>query len=152
MPVRWAVVPLQPAVIQANSPDDDAAPPAGGRNHLFDDLIAQVHERPLQWRLVVTVGEPADLTADATVPWPAERRHVDVGLVSVDRVSSEDEGSCTDINFDPLILPPGMEASDDPLLSARSSVYARSYTLRAGERSLKAPSAVGAQEARGVAR
>jgi catalase len=39
-----------------------------------------------------------------------------------------------------LVLPSGIAPSDDPLLSARSAVYSRSYTRRAGE--LKSPSAV----------
>jgi catalase len=151
VPVRWAVLPLQEAVVQANSPDDDSAHPANG-NRLFDDLIAQIHEHPLQWRLVITLGQPGDPTADATLAWPEGRRHIDAGIVTVDRVSSEDDGPCGDINFDPLVLPPGIEPSDDPLLSARSSVYARSFTLRAAEKSAKPPSAVSPHEAQGVAK
>jgi catalase len=147
VPVRWAAVPMQPAVIQANSPDDDSAQTRGKKNDLFDDLIVQVHEHPLQWRMVITLGEPGDSTADATLAWPDDRRHIDAGVVTIDRVSSEDEGPCNDINFDPLVLPPGIEPSDDPLLSARSSVYARSFTLRAGEQASKAPSAITPQEA-----
>jgi catalase len=150
VPVRWAAVPMQPAVIQANSPDDDSAETASRKNDLFDDLIVQVHEHPLQWRLVVTLGQPEDSTADATLAWPDDRRHIDAGVLTVDQVSSEDNGPCTDINYDPLVLPPGIEPSDDPLLSARSSVYARSFTLRTSERAAKPPSAITPQEAQRV--
>jgi catalase len=66
--------------------------------------------------------------------------------VSIDRVASEDNGSCTDVNYDPLVLPSGIEPSDDPLLSARSAAYARSFTLRAGEQRKKPASAVSAVE------
>jgi catalase len=38
------------------------------------------------------------------------------------------------------VLPCGIASSDDPLLSARSAVYSRSYTRRAGEQ--KEPSAI----------
>jgi catalase len=41
---------------------------------------------------------------------------------------SEDSGRCTAINYDPLVLPAGIEPSDDPLLSALSAVYTRSFT------------------------
>jgi len=41
-----------------------------------------------------------------------------------------------------MVLPAGIEPSDDPLLSARSAAYARSFTLRAGEKDEKPPSAV----------
>jgi catalase len=46
------------------------------------------------------------------------------------------------VNYDPLVLPSGIEPSDDPLLSARSAAYARSFTLRADEAGQKPPSAV----------
>jgi catalase len=150
VPVRWATVPMQPAVIQANSPDDDSADTAARKNDLFDDLIVQEHEHPLQWRLVLTLGQLGDSTADATLAWPDDRRHIDAGVLTIDQVSSEDNGACTDINYDPLVLPPGIEPSDDPLLSARSSVYARSFTLRIGERAAKLPSAITPQEAQRV--
>ena len=57
-------------------------------------------------------------------------------------VASEDGGPCTDVNYDPLVLPSGIEASDDPILSARSSAYARSFRLRENEQPQKPPSAV----------
>jgi catalase len=49
------------------------------------------------------------------------------------------------------VLPPGIEASDDPLLSARSSVYARSFMLRSGEAALKPPSLITPRDAQRVA-
>ena len=90
-----------------------------------------------------------DPTNDATLPWPAGRRQVDAGTVTIDHASSEDGGRCTAINYDPLVLPSGIEPSDDPLLSARSAAYARSFTLRAEEEHEKAPSAVTAREVQG---
>jgi catalase len=136
-PVRWSAVPLDPPAV------DSSIPPAStGENYLFDELIAQIHRRPLKWRLMITVGRAADPTADATLPWPADRAQIDAGTVTLDGVSSEDGGPCTDINYDPMVLPAGIEPSDDPLLSARSAAYARSFTLRAAERRSKPPSAV----------
>ena len=148
VPVRWAAVPMQEAVVQANSPDDDAAQ-GKESNRLFDDLIAQLRKGRLRWRLMITLGEPGDPTADATLPWPDTRRRVEAGILAIEQASSEDGGACRDINFDPLVLPTGIEPSDDPLLSARSAVYARSHTLRAGERAVKPPSAVTPQETQG---
>jgi catalase len=55
-------------------------------------------------------------------------------------VESDDTSPATDLNFDPLVLPAGMAPSDDPLLSARSAIYSRSFTRRAGE--TKQPSAI----------
>jgi catalase len=126
--VRWATEPLQEVAAERAGADP---------NYLFDELIAGIHRQPLRWRLVFAVARPGDPTNDATLPWPADRARIDAGTVSIDRVFSETGGACDDINFDPLVLPDGIEPSDDPLLSARSSAYARSFTLRIGEKPQK---------------
>jgi catalase len=135
VPVRWSIVAVDPF-----APEDPAAAAAGDKTYLFDALAARIRQGPAQWRLVVTVGKPGDPTNDATRPWPADRRKIEVGVVSIDRLESEGRGGCRDINFDPLVLPAGMAPSDDPLLSARSAAYSTSFTRRAGE--AKTPSAV----------
>jgi catalase len=107
-------------------------------------LIASIHNSQLQWHLVITVGQPGDPTDDATLPWPPDRQQVDAGILTIDQVESEDTSPVRDINFDPLVLPDGIAASDDPLLSARSAAYSKSFTRREGER--KEPSAVSTAE------
>ncbi len=126
-PVRWELVPEQPFVAAAPA----AAPP--DKNYLFADLVAHIHRQPLRWHLILVVGQPGDPTDDATTPWPTGRERVDAGTVVLDGVESDDTAPSTDITFDPLVLPAGIAPSDDPLLSARSAVYMRSYTRRAGE-------------------
>jgi catalase len=133
VPVRWSVVPQDAG--GANAPG-----PSLGRDYLFDDLIRTLAQRPLKWRLVLTVGEPGDPTNDATKPWPQSRRSIDAGTIAIIAVQTEEAGNARDVNFDPLVLPDGMTASDDPLPAARSAVYARSFTRRAEEP--KSPSEV----------
>ena len=122
IPVRWSLTPLQ-----------EALPPSTGPNALFDPLVAQLRAGALRWRLMLTVGKPSDPTNDATLLWPADRRSIDAGVLTLDSVASDAKGNARDINFDPLVLPPGIEPSEDPLLSARSAVYAASYRRRTGE-------------------
>lgn len=132
-PVRWSMVANDTfAPEPADTPAD--------QNYLFDALIARVKQGPVQWRLVLTLGQPGDPTNDATLPWPADREKVEAGVLTVAALQGEDRGGCTDINFDPLVLPAGIAASDDPLLSARSAAYSESFTRREGESKL--PSAV----------
>jgi catalase len=95
---------------------------------------------------IVIVGQPGDPTSDATLPWPAGREEVEVGTVTLDKIESDDTSEARDINFDPLVLPVGIAPSDDPLLSARSAVYSKSFTRRAGE--TKQPSAITPAEVR----
>ena len=131
--VRWELVPERP-VTPADKP--------GGPDALFDALFADLRDGPLRWHLVVIVGQPSDPTDDATVAWPADRERVDVGTFTVDRAEGDETSAATDITFDPLVLPPGMAPSDDPLLSARSAIYSRAFLRRAGE--AKSSTTVGA--------
>jgi catalase len=139
VPVRWSAVPQQAG--GANVPSSPV-----GKDYLFDDLIRTLAQRPLNWRLVLTIGEPADPTNDATKPWPQSRRSIDAGTITITAVQTEEAGNARDINFDPLVLPDGIAASDDPLLAARSAVYARSFTRRAEEP--KSPSEVNVRQVR----
>jgi catalase len=133
VPVRWSVVPEDVGgAVVPGSPR--------GKDFLFDDLIRTLAQRPLKWRLVLTVGEPGDPTNDATKPWPQSRRTIDAGTITITAVQTEEAGNGRDVNFDPLVLPDGITASDDPLPAARSAVYARSFTRRAEEP--KSPSEV----------
>jgi catalase len=134
IPVRWLMTPMQP--FEAAS----TALAHRDKNYLFDGLIAQVHRQPLQWRLIVILGQPGDATNDPTIAWPAGREQVDVGTLTLDRVESDETSAATDLNFDPLVLPAGIAPSDDPMLSARSAVYSQSFTRREGE--TKQPSAI----------
>lgn len=127
-PVRWSLVPMQPA-----------RPAFRGDNGMFDALIASMRTGPLRWRLLLTVGAPDDPVADATLPWPPDRRTVDAGVLTLDTVETERPGNSRDVNFDPMVLPDGIEPSDDPLLSARSAVYGASYRIRSREAQTSPP-------------
>ena len=122
-PVRWSLVPVAPPPPR----------PSSGPNALFDAVVRQIRSGPLQWKLMLTLGAPSDPLDDATLSWPADRRAIDAGTLTLTSIETERAGNARDINFDPLVLPPGIERSDDPLLSPRSAVYAASYRVRARE-------------------
>lgn len=133
-PVKWSAVPVLPFTAPSAAPTTD-------KNALFGSFIRQITAKPVQWRLMVTIGQPGD-PVSPNLPWPTDRKQIDAGMVMLDHVASEDGGACTEVNYDPLVLPSGIEASDDPILSARSSAYARSFRLRENEHAQKPPSAV----------
>jgi catalase len=98
--------------------------------------------------VVVTVAEPGDPVEDPTRAWPAEREQVPVGTLIVEQAEAEATGPCRDLNFDPLVLPAGIEPSEDPILLARSPTYADSFNRReaeAGQAVAMAPAAGGAR-------
>jgi catalase len=129
-PVRWSFVPVSPPTLDKKG---------SSANWMFDDLIRQVRTAPLRWRLQLTMAEPSDSIADATIPLPPDRRIVDAGTLTLTSIASDGPGNARDVNFDPLVLPVGIEPSEDPLLSARSAVYAASYRLRTREPKAEPP-------------
>jgi catalase len=127
-PVRWSMVPESTPA----TPERGAAAP-DAPSTLFDRLAAKAAEQPLRWHLVIAIGQPGDPTNNPTIEWPEGREKVDVGTLTVSRIATEDTSSARDLVFDPLVLPAGIEASDDPVLNARSGVYAESFRRRASE-------------------
>jgi catalase len=126
--VRWSFVPA--AQPEAVTPDQLKA---RGDDFLDADITQRVQSGPQKWTLVVTVANPGDPTADPTKAWPADRRKVEAGTLVVNAIEPEVDGPCRDLNFDPTVLPPGMQVSDDPFPAARSAAYSVSFNRRTAE-------------------
>ncbi|OQP30708.1 catalase family peroxidase [Pantoea latae] len=124
--VRWSMVPTiaEEPVSEASQHDAD---------FLQKDILQRLDRGPLSWDLVITLAQAGDKSNDAAAAWPADRQTINAGRLVINRATPQQQGPCNDINFDPLILPDGIAASDDPLLNARSSAYAKSYNLRTRE-------------------
>lgn len=121
--VRWRMVPeATDAAVGGSDPD-----------YLDADLAQRLAKGPQRWHLMVTLANPGDPTNDATKEWPSDRRDIDAGTLVLTGTEPQESGPCRDINYDPLVLPDGIEASDDPLLPARSAAYATSYLRRTSE-------------------
>jgi catalase len=126
--VRWSLLPTATVV-----PVTQEALAGLGPDHLAQEIAARVAAAPQRWVMVLTIADPGDPTADPSKAWPEERRRIAVGTLVVRRIEPERDGPCRDVNFDPTILPDGLDVSDDPFPAARSAAYARSYDLRTAE-------------------
>ncbi|WP_213877147.1 catalase family peroxidase [Pseudomonas sp. dw_358] len=123
--VRWSVVP---------HPGNGVSEPGLQSGDFLDkDLQQHLAAGPLHWDLKMTMAEAGDPVDDATKAWPAERAQVIAGSLTIEKAEAQNDGECRDINYDPLILPNGIQASGDPLLPARSAAYATSYLRRTSE-------------------
>lgn len=129
-PIRWSLVPEAKPV--AISPEELAK---RGPDFLEQEITQRVAASPQHWRLVVTVANPGDPTADPNKAWPMDRRTVEVGRLTAQQIEPERDGPCLNINYDPTVLPAGITTSDDPFPAARSAAYSRSYNSRTAEAS-----------------
>lgn len=138
-PVRWSMRPHSKFISLTKEQRDQA-----GHDFLFKDIKKRLAEGPLYWDLVLQLAEPGDPVNDPSQPWPKERKEVIAGTLEVKNVTEQVNGVCRDINFDPTLVPPGIELSDDPVLAARASIYSQSYNARLREIGFgKATDAVG---------
>lgn len=124
-PCVWEVVP------QSQDAAGDTAP--AGSDFLEQDLVRRLAAGPLRWQLNMTLANPGDPLDDASKTWTGAHKVLNAGTLVLQSSQPQADGDCRDINFDPLILPSGIQASNDPLLAARSAAYASSYLRRAGE-------------------
>lgn len=124
-PVRWQLEPQTAFAPLPGHVEDNL--------YLQHDLRQRLAQGPLRWTLRLVLAEPGDPVNDPSQPWPAGRRSIDAGTLVVEQVDAPEQGACRDINFDPLILPHGIEPSDDPILAARSAAYSESFNRRSRE-------------------
>jgi catalase len=77
------------------------------------------------------LADPGDQTRDPTKPWPADRKVVDMGTITLTRSVSDNATAQKNLRFLPNRLQPGIEVSDDPLIDARVRAYLISFGRRA---------------------
>ena len=108
--------------------DDEAK--AKGTDFLFDDLRQRVAAGDVAFDFNLQLAQPGDKLDSATTPLPDDRKKVSLGRLTVKSVSPDATGPCVTINFNPMVLPKGVEASADPMLVGRAAPYAVSMGRR----------------------
>jgi len=124
--VRWVAV---PQLSKVDIPPLAKDSPDALQNQLQDLLV----EDTVRFSLIFTLADDTDDENNPTIPWPSERKKINAGTLSINRWEAQATGQCAQKNFDPLVLPDGIEATADPILRARSAAYAESYRRRARE-------------------
>jgi len=85
-----------------------------------------------QQSLTEQQAEKADVINDPTVVWPDSRPQVELGVLTLKAAIADSQQLEKTLMFNPLLLPDGIAASDDPILLARPATYAVSYGRRLG--------------------
>jgi catalase len=122
--VKWKAEPVGGFV---GLSDDDAK--GKGTDFYANELNAQFAKGPVEFNLFAVLGQPGDQDDDPTSEWPADRKSVKVGTISI--TGLEPAESCDVGIFDPNQLAEGIEPSaNDKILPMRSQDYAVSFGRR----------------------
>ncbi|WP_109509057.1 catalase [Nocardioides speluncae] len=122
---RWVRYVMEPLAAKADRP----AAKADGRNRLFDEIEARLAERPVRFRLAVTIATEKDDPHDPMSVWRGERA-LDAGVIEVTAPDPDRETDGEVVVFDPTRVVDGIELSDDPILRYRASAYSESVARR----------------------
>lgn len=102
---------------------DEAAVKTKGSNYLFEELSQRIARGPIRFKIKVQIAGENDVVDDATVRWPADRRTIDFGTVTLTAEAANSEVEQQQIIFDPIPRVDGIEPSADPLLELRAAIY-----------------------------
>jgi catalase len=102
-----------------------------GPDYLMEELPKRIAAGAVKYRLVAQVAEQGDVTNDATVSWPKTRKIIELGVITLNMTEADQVAEQKKLLYNPLLLPAGIEPSDDPILAARPPAYAISFTQRA---------------------
>ncbi len=97
---------------------------------LMDELVERLKRGPVTFHLKAQLAAPGDSTSDPTLPWPEERRVVDLGTLTIDKAVANSAEAQKTLVFLPGELVDGIESSDDPLIDVRNGAYAVSFSRR----------------------
>jgi catalase len=119
---------ILPVAGQHNLSEADAK--AKSPNFLMDEIKTRLKTGPVKFRLVVQLPNPGDPTNDGSLVWPDDRKTIEMGTISITFVVADSDAAQKALVFFPTTLTDGIELSDDPLPSLRTSVYALSFARR----------------------
>lgn len=122
--VRYLMVPER--VVHLEAADAAKRPP----NFLMDELPERLRRGPVTFHLKAQLAAPGDPTNDATKPWPADRKVVELGVLTIDKAVPDSAEAEKALLFLPGQLTDGIEPSDDPLIDVRDGAYAVSFSRR----------------------
>lgn len=125
--VRWRFVPQDGERRLA-----DHELKTAGADFLEQALLDRARRRPVRWDMVATLGAPGDPEDDPTQAWPAARREVKLGTLTLSAAMPQRGAACEAINYDPLVMADGIAPTNDPVLQFRSPAYAASFAKRLG--------------------
>lgn len=123
-PIRYIMAPEK--VVHIGLDEAAKKPP----DYLIDEIASRLGKGQVVFHLEAQLAAPGDETKDSTQPWPADRKVVDLGVLTITKVDPNSLEAQKKLLFLPGALTPGIEESDDPLIDVRDGAYVVSYGRR----------------------
>lgn len=101
--------------------DKDAA--AKSPNFLFEELGSRLAKQPVKFGVFVQMAEQGDAITDASTSWPAARKDVPFGTITLTTIVDHQDPERRKIIFDPVPRVDGIDPSGDPLTQVRADLY-----------------------------
>jgi catalase len=122
--VRYQMIPER--VVHLAAADAAKQPP----NFLMDELPERLKHGPVTFHLRAQLATAGDSTKDPTIAWPNDRKSVELGVLTINKVVADSAETEKKLLFLPGALTEGIEKSDDPLINIRDGAYALSFSRR----------------------
>jgi catalase len=97
---------------------------------LVGELPGRLAHGPVSFHLMAQLAGKGDSTRDPSKPWPATRKLVNMGTITITAVVKDSDAAQKKLVFLPTNLQDGIEPSDDPLIDTRAQAYAISFSRR----------------------
>ena len=95
---------------------------AVGPAYLMDDIKARIAVKPVKINMFAQIAGRNDVIDDPSVAWPDTRKKILLGVLEINKISSNSPEQDKALVFIPNNLPAGIETAD-PMLDFRSIAY-----------------------------
>lgn len=102
-------------------------------NYLMNELPQRIAKGPVQFKISAQLAAEGDNVNDGTQVWPEDRPQIELGILSLNKMSPDSRAAEKKLAFNPLLLPDGIAPSADPVLLSRPIAYAVSVGRRFGK-------------------
>lgn len=122
--VRWSFVPTGQHEIVLPATE----------SFFLENMQANMKIGPVTWDMVITLAAEGDDILNPAIKWSDSNSKIVAATLKVTSAVPESDGVCDEMNFDPTLVSDGFEPSEDPMLQARSAIYALGVGRRTSEK------------------
>jgi catalase len=97
--------------------------------YLIDEIGRRVAAQPIRFTWYAQLSQPDDRIDDPSVAWPEDRRLVNLGVITIERLPANTPGLDRSLLFLPGNLPAGIGIAD-PMVTVRNAAYPLSFRER----------------------